>query len=106
MNHIIQINDVIEAILSDRVRISDHAYEESEDDQLTFDEVYNSVIHGEIIEEYPDDKPYPSCLILGQTFNADLVHSVWAYNRQNKWAVVVTVYRPDPKIWINGRKRR
>ena len=104
--NIIDINDIIEAIKINRVKISDHADEEAEGDRLTFDEIYFSVLHGEIIENYPDDKPYPSCLIFGNTFAGDPVHSVWAYNKQNKWAVIITVYRPDPELWINWRKRR
>jgi len=100
------VTDIIEAIQANRVRITDHADEEAEDDQLTFDEIYFSVLHGEIIEDYPTAKPYPSCLIYGQTFSGDPVHTVWAYNKQNQWTVLVTVYRPDPKRWINWRKRR
>jgi len=100
------INDLIEAIQANRVHISDHADEEAEDDQLTFDEIYFSVLHGEIIEQYPTDKPYPSCLIYGQTFSGDPVHSVWAYNAQNQWAVLITVYRPDPRRWIHWRERK
>ena len=100
------INDIIEAIRANRVHISDHADEEAEDDQLTFDEIYFSVFHGEIIEQYPTDKPYPSCLIYGQTFSGDPVHRVWAYNAQNQWAVLITVYRPDPRRWINWRERK
>ena len=100
------INNIIEAIRAIRVRITDHADEEAQDDQLTFDEIYFSVLHGEIIEDYPTAKPYPSCLIYGQTFSGDPVHTVWAYNEQNQWTVLITVYRPDPKRWINWRKRR
>ena len=100
------ITDIIEAIRASRVRITDHADEEAEADKLTFDEIYFSVLHGEIIEDYPTDKPYPSCLIYGQTFSGDSVHSVWAYNEQTRWAVLITVYRPDFDLWINWRKRR
>ncbi|MDL1982445.1 MAG: DUF4258 domain-containing protein [Deltaproteobacteria bacterium] len=46
-----------------------------------------TVFQGEIIEEYPSDRPYPSCLIYGKTFRDDPVHSVWAYNQENHWAV-------------------
>jgi len=78
------ITDIIEAIRANRVRITDHADEEAEADQLTFDEIFFSVLHGEIIEDYPTDKPYPSCPIYGQTFSGDPAHSVWAYNTQNQ----------------------
>ena len=100
------ISNIIEAIRSGRVRITDHADEEAEADRVTFDEIYFSVLQGEIIEDYPTDKPYPSYLIYGRTFSGDPVHSVWAYNEQNRWAVLVTVYRPDPDRWVNWRERR
>ena len=100
------IDGIIEAIQRNRVRITDHADEEAEADQLTLDEVYFSVLHGEIIEDYPTDRQYPSCLIYGQTFSGDPVHSVWAYNEHNQWAVLITVYRPDPDLWIDWRERR
>ncbi|WKZ15515.1 MAG: DUF4258 domain-containing protein [Candidatus Jettenia caeni] len=100
------IHSIIDAIRANRVRITDHADEEAEADHLTFDEVYFSVLHGEIIENYSNDKPYSSCLIYGQTFSGDPVHSVWAYNEKNQWAVLITVYRPDPNLWINWRERK
>jgi hypothetical protein len=100
------IKAIIDAIRGHRIRITDHADEEAEADHLSFDEIFFSVSQGEIIEEYPDDKPYPSCLIYGATFSDEPVHSVWAYNSNNQWAVLITVYRPDPQRWVNWRKRR
>ncbi len=32
---------------------------------VTIVELEQSLLNGEIIEYYPDDKPYPSCLVLG-----------------------------------------
>ena len=52
------------------------------------------------------DIPYPSCLIYGKTFSGDPIHSVWAYNIENQWAVLITVYRPDPNRWIAWRERK
>ncbi len=101
-----KIGDIIEAVRVHQVRITDHADEEASEEQITFDEMYFSVLHGEIIEEYPTDTPYPSCLVYGMTFRGDPVHSVWAYNEQTRWAVLITVYRPDPDRWVNWRERR
>ncbi|MBN1904931.1 MAG: DUF4258 domain-containing protein [Deltaproteobacteria bacterium] len=100
------IEDITDSIQHHRIRITDHADEEAYIDELTFDEVFYSVVNGEIIERYPSDKPYPSCLVYGKTFGGDHVHSVWAYNVKNQWSVLITVYRPDPDRWINYRKRR
>ena len=100
------IEAIISAIRQNRVRITDHADEEAQADRLTFDEVFVSVYQGEVIESYPTDKPYPSCLVYGKTFRGEPVHSVWAYNEVSGWAVLITVYRPDPDRWINWRERR
>ena len=101
-----QIEDIIDAIGQGRVRITHHADQEVLADDLTFDEILVSVLRGEIIEDYTQDKPYPSCLIYGQAFAGNPVHSVWAYNPETRWAVLVTVYRPDPGRWIDWRERR
>ena len=101
-----QIEDIIEAIRGDRVRVTDHADEEAWADRLSFDEVFTSVLHGEIIEDYPGDSPYPSCLVYGDTSSREPVHSVWAYNGETEGAVLITVYRPDPERWLGWRVRR
>ena len=99
------IKNIIVAIQNGQVRITDHGDEEAVNDELTFDEIYFSVIHGEIIEKYQNDKPYPSCLVMGKNFAGEPIHSVWAYNSGNGWAALITVYRPDPKRWINWKMR-
>jgi hypothetical protein len=98
-----EIDRITKAICNNRIQITDYADEEAENDLLTFDEVYFSVLNGEVIEDYPDDKPYPGCLIYRQTFSGDPIHSVWAFNEQSQWAVLITVYRPDPIRWIDWR---
>ena len=100
------IQEIINALQRRRVLITDHADEEADADGLKIDEIYFSVEHGEIIETYIEDKPYPSCLIYGLTFSGEPIHSVWAYNAKSQWAILITVYRPDPKRWVNWRKRR
>ncbi len=101
-----KIELIVDSIRGNRIRITDHADEEARADHLTYEEIFFSVLQGEIIKEYPDDKPFPSCLIYGRTFSEDPVHSVWAYNEENRWAVLITAYRPDPDRWLNWRTRR
>jgi len=102
----LEINALKQAIRDGKFRVSDHADEEANADSLLLDDVLESVLTGEIIEEYPTDWPYPSCLVLGFTGGREPVHSVWAYNAANAWAVLVTVYRPDPRKWTDWRFRR
>ena len=101
-----EIEDIVHALHNKRVRITDHADVEALADSLSFDEIAHSVVHGEILEDYPDDNPYPSCLIHGDTQGGDPLHSVWAYNQDTAFAVLITTYRPDPDRWIEWRKRR
>ena len=100
------VTDICEAIRAGRVRIADHADEEALADQLAYEEIEASVFAGNILEEYPTGRPFPSCLVCGPAEAEGWVHSVWAYNEANRWVVLVTVYRPEPAKWIDGQKRR
>jgi hypothetical protein len=100
------LSDIFQAIRANRIRVTSHAQKEAQADGLTLEQIYTSVIRGEMIKEYPDDRPYPSCLILGFTVAGQAVHSVWAYNSENRFAVLITVYRPDPNLWENFRERK
>lgn len=86
-------------------RISQHAEEERETDQITFSELEGAVAKSEIIEECPDDPRGESCLILGFTSKNKPIHIVCADLSEEK-ILIVTVYRPDPEKWIEFRKRK
>ena len=53
---------------------------------------------GEVIQEYPDDQPYPSRLVLGWS-GWRPIHVVAADNQDDHEVVVITVYEPDPSHW-------
>ncbi len=100
------INEIRSAINLEQVIISRHAKEEAENDDLSLEEIIFSVMNGEIIENYPDDFPFPSCLILGRNQEKEPIHSVWAYNENTGFAVLITVYRPDFNMWSEWRVRK
>ena len=60
---------------------------------------------GEVIQEYPDDAPYPSRLILGWRRERP-IHVVAAYDSQERTDIVITVYEPDHSQWEDGFKKR
>ncbi|TAN44728.1 MAG: DUF4258 domain-containing protein [Nitrospirae bacterium] len=94
---------------ADSVLYTRHAKIEMETEEFgrIFDnEVYEAVCKGEVIEEYPDDRPYPSVLILGMTTIARPLHIVCAYNADEDMAIVITVYQPDPELWIDFKRRK
>lgn len=100
------LQDIIRTIQKGAYRISDHADEESSSDRLVFEDVAFSVKTGEMIESYPEDKPFPSCFVYGMTEKGEPVHSVWAYDKNKDAGVLVTVYRPDAERWIDFKRRK
>ena len=73
---------------------------------IRVDEMLEALNAGEIIEEYPDDQPYPSCLVLGRTLTDRPLHIVCAPILTEQRLIVITTYQPDPARWEANFKRR
>ncbi|TAE58083.1 MAG: DUF4258 domain-containing protein [Nostocales cyanobacterium] len=58
-----------------------------------------------IIEDYPDDKYSPSCLILGLTINNRPLH-LQVSRRESDILTIITLYEPDQREGINYCQRR
>jgi hypothetical protein len=63
------------------------------------------VRNGEIIAEYPDDKPLPSKLLL-DFIDEQPIHVVVAFDEIQRLCIVVTAYKPDLKFWESDFKTR
>ena len=59
----------------------------------------------DVIEAYPNDKPYPSRLLLG-TVSGRPLHVVAADNPTAEETFIITVYEPDPERWDRSFRRR
>ena len=66
-------------------------------------EIEEAVIAGNVIEDYPNDKYGPSCLILGQTKKDRNLHVQVSYPPNVK---VITVYEPSLDEWEADLKTR
>jgi hypothetical protein len=100
------LEDIVKAIQTGQILPSRHSRKEAADDDLVLGEIYESVLQGELIEEYPEAYPMPSGLILGFNLLGDPIHSVWGYDQTSQIARLITVYRPSPDRWINWRQRK
>ena len=83
------------------IKFSSHAKEEMLNDE--FGEALNE---GEVIEEYPKDRPYPSYLMYGKTNKGRPLHIVCAVIKKEKTLVIITVYHPNPELWFHYRRRK
>ena len=59
---------------------------------------------GEIIEQYPNDYPTPSCLILGIDRLKQFMHVVCGTDGEYLW--IITAYYPSKDKWENDFKTR
>ncbi|MBI3194202.1 MAG: DUF4258 domain-containing protein [Ignavibacteriae bacterium] len=80
-----------------------HATEVMNERDIEISEIKEALISGEIIEEYPDDKYGPTCLIFGLTKQLRPLHILVTYTIP-LW--VITTYEPDEQLWINYKVRK
>lgn len=91
------INDIQTCLRNNKVKVSNHCMIRAEKRNISLKDVFGSIINGEIIEDYPDDYPFPSCLILSFTDENEPVHTVCALG--NGLLYFVTVYIPTIDEW-------
>ena len=99
------IDDIKAKFAADQFEFSQHAVDQSLLKRITVAETREAVASGEVIEDYPDDKYGPSCLILGWTNARRPLHIQCSYPSR-PLVKVVTLYEPDPTRWIDFRERR
>ena len=74
-----------------KIKIGEHSFQRMFERNIAPEDVIDVLRNGEMIKEYPDDKP---------------VHVVVARNDENGFCFVVTVYEPDPILWSADFKNK
>ncbi len=82
-----------------------HAVRQMIERGITPAEVAQTLLAGEVIEDYPDDKYGPSCLVCGTTKNSRVLH-VQCTHPSRPLVKIVTAYEPDPAEWDKTFKQR
>ncbi|GHV32498.1 hypothetical protein FACS18949_03600 [Clostridia bacterium] len=95
----LDIADIRHCCADDTIILTRHLQLRLRERDITYDDIVGTIMNGEIIEQYPEDYPSPSCLI----FFEDL-HVVCGTNGEFLW--LVTAYRPDPVRWESDNKTR
>ncbi len=88
------------------VKFTEHARLAMRDDNLTTFDVLEALKNFEIIEEYPDAKPFSTCLLLCWLKDKKLLHVVCALPEHVDMLIIVTVYIPSKEEWLDYRRRR
>ena len=92
-------------ISSKKYRLTLHAEVEREADKILVSEIEEAFSPDyTIIEDYPEDKRGHSSLVLGFTKEGLPIHMVCAIYEDI--LVIITVYRPDPNLWVDWKIRK
>lgn len=99
------IREIRDKVARDQFEFSQHAVDQSILRRISVQEIREAIASGEVIEDYPTDKYGPSCLVLGFTRAERPLHVQCSYPSR-PLVKIVTLYEPDPELWIDFRERR
>ncbi len=98
------LDTVKQLAVSNKIKWNGHATQRMQQRFITRKQVIDGLMCGEIIEEYPEDYPYPSCLVFGTLPDNTPLHVVCSVGQEKLW--IITVYKPDNNKWYNDYKTR
>ena len=87
-----------------KIKWSVHCFERMQERNISRGDVKNCILNGEIIEDYPNDFPYPSCLIFGYTIKEKVIHVV--AGSDGEYIYIITAYFPNKEKFEDDLKTR
>ena len=88
----------------EHIVITAHAYQRLTERKRSIADIMKVIAEGEIIKQYEDDKPLPSCLILGLNLNQQYLHVVVSVDEE--YIYLITAYYPTLEQWESDYKTR
>lgn len=89
----VRIEEIKELCDQAKIRWSAHCLERIQERDISRADVKNCLANGEIIEDYPNDYPHPSCLVFGYTVNKKVIHVV--VGNDGEYIYIITAYFPN-----------
>jgi|SRR5277367_3100758 len=99
------IDEIRAKFARDEFEFSRHAVDQTIERAISVAEARESIADGVVIEDYPDDKYGPSCLIYGPTRRGRPLHIQCSYPSRSV-VKIITLYEPDPNQWVDIRTRK
>ena len=88
----------------ENIVLTEHARIRLIERDIALQDVISCIEKGEIIKQYEDDKPFPSCLILGLSVKGKYLHVVVSID--NGFIYLITAYYPSIEQWEPDFKTR
>lgn len=100
----LDINVIKQMVKEGKIRWTNHVIVRLFQRNINQEDIENAILNGEIIEEYENDYPHPSCLIYGINLKNEVLHVVCGFNGVELW--IITAYYPDNIKWEEDLKTR
>lgn len=92
------------AATTDNIVMSSHANTQCIERVIDSSDILDVLLHGEIIEDYPNDYPYPSCLMLAFPKQCKPMHVCCGVGEGKIY--IITAYYPTIEKWEDDMKTR
>ncbi len=99
------LEDIQSHLAEGLFEFSRHAFKRAVERDISEQEIKQAGRAARIIEDYPDDKYSPSCLLLGFTEASRPLH-LQVSRADSDSVKIITLYEPDETEWIDHSKRR
>ena len=100
------INKLREAIQKNKFEWRKHTLIRLAERNISQDVVLEVILEGEVIENYPKDRPFSSCLMF-KVVKGKPFHVVVGLDEQNQKGYIITTYEPTlDKFESDFKKRR
>jgi len=97
--------DIRDKLTGGRFEFSRHAFRRVVERNICEEEIRQAGSSVEIVQDYPQDKYSPSCLVLGFTDEHRPLHIQVCYTN-SEMLKIVTIYEPETNQWVDFRTRR
>lgn len=88
---------------TENVRITQHAQQEMVEEEITFDELLEAIVGGEVLENYPEHRRGACCLVNGATNEGRPLHIVCT--TALPVLIIITSYEPKAPQWVTPVER-
>jgi hypothetical protein len=99
------LEQVRSQLVAGEFEFSRHALKRTVERNIGDQEIKQAGQQATRIEDYPNDKYSPSCLLLGFTQTGRPLH-IQVSLAETERVTIITLYEPDPRAWINYSQRR
>jgi len=102
----VNINKLRETIRKNNFEWRKHTLVRLAERNISQNVVLEVILKGEVIEDYPENRPFSSCLMF-KVVKGKPFHVVVSLDEQNQKAYIITAYKPNlDKFESDFKKRR